>query len=138
MFLGDGSVLFLCPCHSTPFYSHFHFNISARYGGQFSAEILEQSMGSRNRGGIWLSFWYDNWVPTRFLASIDCSKIPAQNFLLNSCAILLSVPKFCGTDPDFHPGNPLTSSTFFSAFVIRLFKLLNIYYFQNNLCYSYY
>jgi hypothetical protein len=52
-----------------------------------SAKILEQSMGARNRVGIGLLHLparlnglagrYDNSVPTRFLATIDCSKIPA-------------------------------------------------------------
>ncbi len=60
--------------------------------GQFSAGPLEQSMGARNRVGIGLSYGpamlhrlagrYDNSVPTRFLTPVDCSKIPAQNFLL--------------------------------------------------------
>ena len=50
--------------------------------------IFEQSMGARNRIGIGLSYRparlhrlagrYDNAVPTRFLAPIDCSKIRAQ------------------------------------------------------------
>jgi hypothetical protein len=45
-------------------------------------------MWARNRVGIGLSYWparlhrlagrYDNAVPTRFLAHIDCSKTPAQ------------------------------------------------------------
>jgi hypothetical protein len=45
-------------------------------------------MGARNRVGTGLSYWparlhrlagrYNNLVPTRFLAPIDCSKIAAQ------------------------------------------------------------
>ncbi len=61
------------------------------------AGILQQYVGARNRVGIGLSYrparlhrlaesnpWnslnylYENHIPTRFLASIDCSKIPAQ------------------------------------------------------------
>jgi hypothetical protein len=53
------------------------------------AGILEQSMGARNRVGIGLSYRpamlhkltgrCDNSVPTRFLAPVGCSKIPAQS-----------------------------------------------------------
>ncbi len=56
----------------------------------FSAEILKQS-GARNRIGTELSSLparlyslagrYDNPIPTRFLAPIDCYKIPAQDYL---------------------------------------------------------
>jgi hypothetical protein len=56
-----------------------------------SANILEQSMGARNRVGNELSYrpaglcslagQYDNPIPTRFLASIDFSKIPELEFL---------------------------------------------------------
>jgi len=54
---------------------------------QICARILEQSMGARNRVGTALSYRhaslcslagrYDNPIPTRFLAHIDCFKIPA-------------------------------------------------------------
>ncbi len=57
-----------------------------------SVGILEQSIWARPREGIWLlcrparvhrlEGWYDNSVPTRFLALIDCSKMPA---LKSSC-----------------------------------------------------
>ncbi len=40
------------------------------------AGILEQSMGA-------MAGLYDNSVPTRFLAPIDCSKIPAL-FVINA------------------------------------------------------
>ncbi len=53
-----------------------------------SAGSLEQSMGARNRAGTELSSRparlcslagrYDNPIPTRFLAPIDCYKIPAR------------------------------------------------------------
>ncbi len=54
---------------------------------QICAGVLEQSMWARNRVGTALSYrpaslcslagQYDNPIPTRFLAHIDCSKIPA-------------------------------------------------------------
>ncbi len=54
---------------------------------QTSAVFLEQSMGAGNQVGIVLLYRptrlhrlvgrYDNWVPLRFPAPIDCSKIPA-------------------------------------------------------------
>jgi hypothetical protein len=63
----------------------------------FSAGILEQFLGSRNRVRNELSYrpvslcrlagWYDNLIPPRFLAPIDYSKIPAQY------SILLSIEK---------------------------------------------
>jgi len=63
----------------------------------FSAGILEQSLGSRNRVGnelsyrpvslYWLAGWHGNLIPPRFLAPIDYSKIQAQY------SILLSIEK---------------------------------------------
>ncbi len=59
------------------------------FSRKFFAGILEQSMGAKNRVGTELSDRpaslyslagrYDNPFPTRFLAPIDCSKIPALN-----------------------------------------------------------
>ncbi len=57
----------------------------------FQCWILKQSTGARNRVGTELSSRparlcslagrYDNPIPTRFLAPIDCYKIPAQDSL---------------------------------------------------------
>jgi hypothetical protein len=73
-----------------------------------SAGILEQSMGARSRGGIGLSYRparlhrragrCDNSVPTRFLAPIDCSKIPAPSTDYYSPTVLHQFHLLCGLE----------------------------------------
>jgi hypothetical protein len=67
--------------------SVFQFYFSARKCNVSCAGILEQSVGARNRVGIGLSTGptvYIGWwagTTTRFLAPIECSKIPALHGL---------------------------------------------------------
>jgi hypothetical protein len=47
-------------------------------------QILEQSMGAIRPGNLRrLAGRDDNSVPTRFLAPVDCSKIPAQKVVIS-------------------------------------------------------
>ncbi len=61
---------------------------------EHSAGILEQSMGAKSRVGscrtgppAYLAWradtTYGNHIPTRFLAPVDCSKIPAQTSIVS-------------------------------------------------------
>ncbi len=73
-----------------------------------NAGILEQSMGARNRAGTELAGRYDNFSPARFLASIDCSKIPAQNKVRTSDHV--GTRKTLQGPSEDHIGTILTSS----------------------------
>jgi hypothetical protein len=83
-----------------------------------SAGILEQSMGARNREGIGLSYRlarlhrlagrYNISVPTRFLAPIDCSKMPGlvysslQRTNTENWKKIFKEKELRGHSPNFH------------------------------------
>ena len=89
------NILFLLPCHSTPYYSHFHLNYPLDF--LECNPVLDDNWKAYSEGKDESDFFFENpneWIKKELLASSEERKLPSHIVIYDTQASLTTFKHF--------------------------------------------